>query len=1080
MAEAAVPPHNLPSLPTSFIGRAGELADLVALLSGSRLVTLTGPGGCGKTRLALQVAGSLLGDYPGGVWWCDLAGVPDPALVAAAVSATLQVHPSPDRPTAKALAGALGSGPTLLLFDNCEHVLSGCAALAHDLLQDCPRLTILCTSLQALGLPEEALWSVPAMGLPGSEDLDALRSSDAGRLFVERASRDQPSFGLTERNAPIVAAICRRLDGLPLAVELAAARVRLLTVEQIAERLDDVFVLLTRGMPGTLARHQTMRATMEWSYRFLSPAEQSMLCSLSVFTAPFTLPMAEAVGVREAGEAATLDLLAGLTERSFLTVLPHERDREATYRLLEVIRQYARERLEASGISTAARDRHLSWCLAWAQDVQAHLVGTGQGEWHRALRRNLEHMRTALRWACTTHRTDSGLRLASALGRFWLIEAVTEGRAWIEELLLLGLQPSAEPVPPTTVAWALTWSGRLAVRFGDDQHGRMRGQEGLELFRRIGDRPGIQAALNLLALAAQDTQAYDEASAYYEEGLRLSRAAGDDRMTAVLLVNEGLMHYEREDPARAESDWREAYAIAGRLQDEYLSRLDNLGCLALMVGDLARAEEYLEASVQEARAKGGPVDEAVFLADLAETKRRLGRLDDAESKLLAAITSHRQLGNTLRLGEATVYLGRLRQDQGRLQEARQLFQASLADLERAHGTRLLSHAYVHLGMLHSLDGKESEALSCFLSALEHAQAGDHRLARVRALEGIGLLRAGQGQGESAVSLLSACWAERQALGILPEPDDLALLKAAQAGLRKVLGDSVFEVRWTDGLELPTQDLAARTLQELASRARPPAPAGPVRAALEVSAFGDTRVVLGGRPLGPVDWTYAKSKELLFYLLSRESATKAQIGLDLWPEASPEQLRSAFHSALHHLRRALGGGDWIRYAGGRYAFAREHPFTYDVHDFEEHVHLAREQPGEGEATGRETAMAHLTAALRKAGGDFLADIPHADWALFERERLRQVRVDSMLLLAEGHFTAAAYPAAAEVFQQLLALDGYLEVAHRGLLRCLARQGESAQAVRHYQGVVDLLRADLGTSPSPETTLLFERIRRGDDI
>src|SRR3990172_7142745 len=366
-------------------------------------------------------------------------------------------------------------------------------------------------------------------------------------------------------------------------------------------------------------------------------------------------------------------------------------------------------------------------------------------------------------------------------------------------------------------------------------------------------------------------------------------------MTAVLLVNEGLMHYEREDPPRAEPVWREAYAIASQMEDEYVARLDNLGCLALMVGDLARAEACLEATVEQSRSAGGAVDEAVFLADLGETRRRLGRLDEAEAMLLKAIASHRILGNSLRLGEATVYLGRLRQDQGRREEARRLFQASLHDLERSHGTRLLSHAYVHLGILDALEGKQGEALSSFRSALEHAQS-----------------------------------------------DVQARLKAAQAGLRKALGASAYDTRWSEALARPIRDRAHRTLQELTPPARPRASALPAGAALEVRAFGETRVVLGGRILGPADWTYVKSKELLFYMLSYKSATKAQIGLDLWPEASPGQLRSAFHSALHHLRRALGGSGWISFVGGRYAFDRLRPFKYAVQDFEDLIRRAREE------------------------------------------------------------------------------------------------------------------------------------------
>ena len=1082
MAEPFAPPHNLPSFPTSFIGREDETIAVLRRLRASRLVTLTGPAGCGKTRLALHVASTDSDHYPGGTWLCDLASVTDPGQVPLALGAILQVPEVGDRSWLKAIPEALGSRPALVILDNCEHVVGGCAALGHHLLRACPELQLLCTSLQPLRLPEEIVWPVPPLALPEASDPGGLMRSDAVQLFVERASRVQPAFRLTDRNTPYVAAICRRLDGLPLAVELAAARARLLTVEQIAERLDDVFTLLTRGSPGGLPRHRTMRATLDWGYQFLAPAEQSLLCRLSIFTAPFTLPMTEAVAGVEPGPTSTLDLLASLTDRSFLDLLPHEAGRPATYRLLEVIRQYARERLEDSGESTVVRDRHLQWCLAWVQVTQPKSAAPGQSPSNQEVQRNLEHARSALRWACTAQRFEDGLRLAVALGSFWLTEAVVEGRGWLEELLQRHAgQPQISPVSDDTLAWARMWSGRLAVRFGDDDHGRRRGLESLEAFRRLGDHAGTLAAINVLALAAQDTRAYDEAAALYQEGLGLSRAAGDDRMTAVLLVNQGLMYYEQEDPPRAGPLWEEAQAIAVRLNDSHLSRPDNLGCLAQMRGDLSQAVAYHEASLNQARTAGGLIDEAVFLSDLGETRRRRGDLEVAEALLLQALALHQQLGNLLRIGETKVYLARLRADQGRPAEARRLLEESLPELQRSSFSRFLSHAFIHLALLNASEGNDPSAEDSLRQALRVAQSGRHRLARLRALEEIGGLWADH-DPTAAVRLLAASQVERESLGLPIEAEVRPRRTQLEATLRRTLGETAYQSQWTAGAASRAEEVAAELLQAEALRARrasvPDSSSVPV---LRMFAFGEARVVLEGRLLGPADWTYAKSKELLFYLLSHESATKAQIGLDLWPEASPERLRSAFHSALHHLRRALGDREWIRHSAGRYSFHRHRPFAYDVQEFEDHVRLARQALNDaGEATPRDRLLFHLAAAVQISPGDYLADAPAAEWALYPRETIRQARLEALLELAELHFGDADYPASAATFEQVLALDGYLEIAHRGLMRCYARLGEAGRAVRHYQGLVDLLRLDLDTTPSPESVLLHERIRRGDDI
>jgi hypothetical protein len=299
VVSAAHYPTNLPRPSTSFVGRASELAELQRLLESARLVTLTGPGGSGKTRLALQAAAASLPAFVDGVWWCDLAAVADPAYIPQTVATSLGFGNPANRPPLDALIEALRDRRLLLVLDNCEHVLAACAALAQALLDTCPHVRLLATSLQPLGLAQERVWPTPPLALPAAHSRpaspDALLRCDAARLFAERARDTLPEFALDARDAAAVATICRRLDGLPLALELAAARVRLLTVEQIAERLDDAFRLLTRGTPAHSPRHQALRATMDWTYQFLTAPEQVLLMRLSVFAGTFTLEMIEVV-----------------------------------------------------------------------------------------------------------------------------------------------------------------------------------------------------------------------------------------------------------------------------------------------------------------------------------------------------------------------------------------------------------------------------------------------------------------------------------------------------------------------------------------------------------------------------------------------------------------------------------------------------------------------------------------------------------------------------------------------------------------------------------------------------------------
>jgi predicted ATPase/DNA-binding SARP family transcriptional activator len=1086
-ADANPPPNNLPNFLTSFIGREDDVAQVKQEMSTARLLTLTGPGGCGKTRLALKVAAELLAEFRDGAWWCDLAAVTDPAYVAQTIRSALRLAERADRSALDSLTSALGSRQALLVLDNCEHLLAGCAALGLAVLHSCPGVRILATSLQRLGLPQERVWPVPPLTLPepAEADLGVALEHDAVRLFVERAARAWPSFRLAPVNRRAVIAICRQLDGLPLAIELAAARARLLTVDQIAGRLDDAFGLLTRGSLSSLPRHQTLRLAIDWSYQFLSEDERVLLRRLAVFAGPFTLSMAEAVCGDETGSAVVLDLLDGLADKSFVALLPRGAEGEAHCRLLEVIRQYARERLEESGEAARVRDRYLDWCMGWAEQAANGLTGPGRSAWLAQFASRQEHFRAALRWACTSPRAEAGLRLAGALGRFWMTSGLSEGRAWLDELL--GVEAAARAtgasvVPDRVRAWALMYSGRLAERQGDPAQGLRRGEESLALFRAIDNGPGCLASLNLLALAAQDTNDYERAEACYAEALTLSHQLRDDRMTSVLLINQGLMYYEQQDYRRAAPIWDEAYTIIKRLGDDSIASRDNLACLAMMQGNLAHAQDLLESELERLGQSGDTFGLAILKMDLGEVARRQGDFDRAQNLLGQALERQQQLGDQFRFGETLANLGSLARNRGDLQAAKARYEQSLASLESTGYTRLASHVKTCLGVLAAALARDDEALVFFQEGLQIAFAGRHLLGRVEALEGIAGVLARRGDAQRAARWLAVTEAARETLGAPVAPVERESYDRITQRLLGTLGAETYAALRAGAAGLSLEQMIVETLgSDHDGTAAPPRAAMPVTADLRVLALGATRVFAGQVALEQGDWTYAKSKELLFYLLSRGPATKAQIGLDLWPDASPNQLRAAFHSVLHHLRRALGRADWIVHAGGEYSFNGDLPLDYDVRSFEKHLRQAQlDLKAAAQPAGRSRVIAHLEAAAALWRGDFLADTEAGDWAVYEREALRQAFFGGLLQLADLRFSEANYTQAAQSYRRALVLDSYLELAHRGLMRCYARQGEAGRAVRHYQDLRQLLQQELSTAPSSETTLLYDRIRRGDDI
>jgi predicted ATPase/class 3 adenylate cyclase len=562
-------PHNLPVQLTSFIGRDDAMAEVTNLLAANRLLTLTGSGGCGKTRLAQQFAAEIVEDFADGGWLIELAALAEAELVASATAAALGVREEPGRSLADTLADALQSRHLLLILDNCEHLVAACARLVEVLLRRCPRLQVLATSQEPLGVPGEVIFRVPSLELPddasiaGLDDPDELQRYDGIQLFVDRAILARPGFALTSENAPAVAAICRRLDGIPLAIELAAARAGVLTPQQIANRLDDQFRLLA-GNRSALPRHQTLRAAFEWSHALLSEPERTLLRRLSVFAGGWTLEAAETVTAGEGLDAFdVLDLLARLAQRSLVVVEEHEG--EARYRLLETVRQYAHEKLYDAGETERVRTRHLEWYLDLVKRADPEFTGADQARWFRLVAAEYDNVRAALEWAAG-HPSGGGalLALTASLWRFWLVRGHwSEGRSWLSR----ALETNGEAPTPTR-ARALAAAGDLATEQADYDAAQPLLEEALAVWRSLDEHEGVAKALNHLGNLARARSDHDAARSLLEEALTMRRSVGNERGMAVTLRNLAAVAALQRDYETARSLYDEALMRARRVGEK--------------------------------------------------------------------------------------------------------------------------------------------------------------------------------------------------------------------------------------------------------------------------------------------------------------------------------------------------------------------------------------------------------------------------------------------------------------------------------------------------------------------------------
>lgn len=639
-----LPPTNLPVQPTSFIGRMQEQTAVETLLEQAPLVTLVGAGGCGKSRLALAVAADLLEDYPDGVWLVELAASRDPALVPQAVATALALHEEAGRPLLATLVEALRAMRLLLVLDNCEHLLTACAELAAVLLRHCPHLHLLATSRERLAISGESSYRLPSLALPAPDQqptLAALGAYEGVRLFVERARARRPDFALREENAAVVARICRRLDGMPLAIELAAARVGSLPVEEIAARLARSLDVLTGGPRDVLPRQQTLRATLDWSWRLLAEPERLLLRRLAVFADGYKADAAEAVCAGEGINGAEVpELLEGLTHKSLVGL--DESDDGGRYGLLETVRQYAAEQLAAAGEAPMVRDRHLIWCVALAEGAAPELSGSEQGVWLSRLEREHDNLRAALGWAREREEGERGLRLAAALSRFWYTRGyLREGRGWLE-----GALARNAAAPAGLRAAALKGAGNLALNQGEYARAALLYQEALVLFRAIGDQQGIAGSLTNLGVVADRQGDYGHAAALFEEAVAVARQRGDTLQIARTLGNLAAVWDRQGDYTRGAALYEEARSLFEVLGDRQgiATALDNLGVVAFRQGEYGRAAALHEESLALARELGDRHASIVSLINLAAVADRQGDHGRSTALLQEGLLLGREIG----------------------------------------------------------------------------------------------------------------------------------------------------------------------------------------------------------------------------------------------------------------------------------------------------------------------------------------------------------------------------------------------------------------------------------------------------
>lgn len=766
---------NLPISLTSFIGREKEVERIQHRLAGHRLVTLIGAGGIGKTRLSQQVASQLLGEYAHGVWLVEMASVSNPALVPQTVAGVFAIQQDSEHTLIEMLIHVLRPKTSLLILDNCEHLLEACAQLAEKLLQNCPNLKILATSREALGIIGEAHYLVPSLTIPDIQQIvsiEKLNDYESIRLFDERAQLVQMEFALTKDNASSVALICARLDGVPLAIELAAVRIQMFSAEQIAEQLDKCFQILTGGSRTALPKHQTLQASIDWSWRLLDDSEQTLLRRLSVFAGGFILEAVERVCTQNSIQLRQVaEILSQLVQKS-LVVEDEASGRERRYRLLETIRQYAHERLVESGEEENIRTQHLKYFLQLAEQAEPGLRGPTQVEWFARLNDERDNLRAALAWAEKTD-VEAGLFIAGRLWRFWEVFDLREGDSWLGKLLT---NPQAQN---QSRARAQALYGHGIILYLTEQYALLEkaGQECLAIYRALGDQRGEIDALIVSARFRFATNDWAPMMELLHQALALSESLGDT--------------------------WRQAFAI-GHLgwgtTDNYEQRIS-----------------YFKEAVSLFRKAGDLGELGDYLGALGNFEVLGGNISSAQEHLNEALQLNKSLNRKGDVGAYFSGLSRIESINGNFEKARALLEESIAwAMERGHRNDY-QWDRAHLGHLIVRQGQAAEAREIFLETAQGFLKDKNIIGVVFSLEGMAGLLVATDKPAIAARLIG--WADATRKGI---NDTRPLLE--QADVEKIIaaclakmGEVTFSDAYDKGQKMTLDEAVAYALEEVDSQ-----------------------------------------------------------------------------------------------------------------------------------------------------------------------------------------------------------------------------------------------------------------------
>jgi predicted ATPase len=659
---------NLPAPITTFIGREKEQSEVIRLITKHRLVTLTGSGGVGKTRLAIKVGEQILENYADGVWLLELASLNDPTLLPQTAAALFGLTTQSDIRYTDLIINFLRPKTALLILDNCEHLIEECAHFTDTLLRNCSQLKILATSRESLAIPGEAIYRVPSLALPNLEQrLDTFRDFESLKLFEERAQLAQFHFSVTLENAVSVAQICQHLDGIPLAIELAAARVGMLSIEEIAYQLDKSFNVLTAGSRTALPRHQTLRASMNWSWSLLPESEQTLMRQLSVFAGGWTLDAAQAVC---AGDV--LELTNSLVKKS-LIVANQEAGRDTRYQFHEVVHQYAQEKFVETGEEENIRTRHMSYFMRLTEQVEPKLTGLTQMEWLKRLKDERDNVRAALRWADQTD-LEAGLYLSRQFGFFSYNFDLREGHYWLSRFL----EKAESKSYPHARAKALYIYGLILYDLQQLDATYTVAKECLELFRTLGDQGG--EVDGLLLLTWEDWLSGTERMALAQRALRLAQSLGDVHRQAEAFWQLG---YADEGKNKFKY-WKSAIELARSLGNVgWLA--SNLSALALYLasnGDLETAQEYLNESDQLSRQFNLNPPPRDFHSAYGQIALIGGDFKKARASFEESAETHLEAGNRHEYLWARVRLGFVALRQGNLEEANQIFSETAQDFRK--------------------------------------------------------------------------------------------------------------------------------------------------------------------------------------------------------------------------------------------------------------------------------------------------------------------------------------------------------------------------------------------------------------